>query len=172
MITRFTKRGGVFLVCGVLFLGGIITVWARWKPAVAQPIAFNHKIHAGDLKLECSHCHPGIETGPFATLPKAEVCLGCHVAPLSENPEEAKVREYGDEKGEIPWVRLTRMPDDVYFSHLRHVKFGKISCEECHGKMEERTRPPVTAPVELSMDDCLDCHRKTGASEDCVLCHR
>ncbi len=155
---------------GCLLLAAVLVNSLR--PGVAQPIAFNHKLHAGGLKLECTHCHQGVETGPFATLPKAEICLGCHVAPLSENPEEAKVREYGGEKGEIPWVRLTRMPDHVYFSHQRHVKLGGVGCETCHGKMAERTRPPGRAPRELTMDDCLECHQAKGASEDCVHCHR
>ena len=172
---RGSKKYRTLLACGVLFLCAMIVVavfFFRRTPAIAQPIAFNHKIHAGGLKLECVHCHQGVETSPFATLPATEVCLGCHVAPLSENPEEAKVREYGGEKGEIPWVRLTRMPDHVYFSHQRHVTFGEVACVQCHGKMEERTRPPSRAPRELSMNDCLDCHRRQGASIDCILCHR
>lgn len=173
MTIGILKRRGL-LFAGVLFLCGVVVVIvvARKRSAVAQPIAFNHKIHAGDLKLECSHCHQGVETGPFATLPKAEICLECHVAPLSENPEEAKVREYGEDKGEIPWHRLTRLPDHVYFSHQRHVKLGKVPCETCHGKMAERTKPPSSAPKALSMNDCLDCHRKQQASVDCVSCHR
>lgn len=174
-MTETIKKYRVYFICGILVLCvivAILIVLSRWRSAVAQPIAFNHKVHAGDLKLACVHCHQGVESGPFATLPKAEVCLTCHAAPLSENPEEAKVREYGGEKGEIPWERLTRMPDHVYFSHQRHVRFGEIACERCHGKMEERTRPPSRAPKELSMNDCLDCHRRQGASVDCVHCHR
>ncbi len=166
---RLLVAGGIFFLCVVI---AVAAVFVRRRKAVAQPIAFNHKIHAGEMKIDCSHCHQGVETAVFATLPKAEVCLGCHAAPVSEKPEEAKVREYGEGKGEIPWVRLTRMPDHVYFSHQRHVTFGKISCEECHGKMEERVRPPTAAPVELSMNDCLECHRRQGASVDCVSCHR
>lgn len=165
---RVPVAGGLLFLCAIIALGVIVS---RRKTASAQPIAFNHKLHAATLGLECGHCHQGVETGVFATLPKAEICLACHAAPLSENPEEAKVREYG-EKGEIPWHRLTRVPDHVYFSHQRHVKFGQVSCETCHGKMTERTRPPSSAPMELSMNDCLDCHRRHGASIDCVSCHR
>ncbi len=174
MAIGILKKHRLFFVSSAFFLCGVIVIsmfFSQRKPAVAQPITFNHKIHAGDMKLECAHCHQGVETGPFATLPKAEVCLACHSAPLSENPEEAKVRQFG-EKGEIPWRRLTRIPDHVYFSHQRHVKLGGIPCERCHGKMEERTKPPPSAPRELSMNDCLDCHRRLGASVDCVSCHR
>lgn len=172
MNLRFLKRRRIALVGIPIVIGIAALLWPLFKPGISQPIAFNHKIHAGELKLECSHCHQGVETGPFATLPSVEVCLACHMSPLSQNPEEAKVRGYGGEKGEIPWVRLTRMPDDVYFSHRRHVKFGEIPCEQCHGQMAERVRPPQSAPMELTMDDCLACHQKNHATEDCVLCHR
>ena len=170
------KRVGFFIILGVLLLIAVIVV-IRFRSRVYQPIAFNHKVHVTDLGLDCSHCHTGVETGPFATLPTAEICLACHSTPLSKNPEEEKVRRYGEgkggsPKGEIPWQRLTRLPDHVYFSHRRHVALGKVPCESCHGKMRERVVPPSRAPMELSMDDCLSCHRKQKASVDCVSCHR
>ena len=160
--------GGGLVVVFLIALG----VGSRMKRGIIQPIAFNHKVHAGDLGLECSSCHTGVETSPFATLPSASICLGCHASQLSDNPEEGKVRNYGEDRGEIPWQRLTRQPEHVYFSHQRHVTFGKISCERCHGKMAERTKPPGAAPLELFMDDCLECHKKQGASQDCISCHR
>lgn len=172
MIDRWRRDRRLQLVAaGVLLLCGVVATASLWGKRVTQPIAFNHNLHITKLGLECTHCHQGVETGAFATLPKAEICLECHAAPLSENPEEAKVRQYGEGK-EIPWHQLTHVPDHVYFSHQRHVKFGGISCERCHGKMQERKRPPSAAPLELSMDDCLDCHRRQGASTDCILCHR
>ncbi|MBI2501012.1 MAG: cytochrome c3 [Deltaproteobacteria bacterium] len=82
------------------------------------------------------------------------------------------MREYAEKEGKIPWRRLTRMPDHVYFSHQRHVTSGKVSCEECHGKMEERNKPPTTAPKDLLMENCLECHQRQGASVDCISCHR
>ncbi|MBI1909480.1 MAG: cytochrome c3 family protein [Deltaproteobacteria bacterium] len=166
----FKKRWGIFVALGLLLL--IVVILLLRFRGVSQPIAFNHKVHVAGLGLDCTHCHVGVETTPFATLPTAEICLGCHSTPLSQNPEEEKVRLYGEERGEIPWQRLTRLPDHVYFSHQRHVTFGKVACEACHGKMPERVTPPSRAPVELSMDDCLGCHRQKGASEDCILCHR
>ncbi|MBI2982124.1 MAG: cytochrome c3 family protein [Deltaproteobacteria bacterium] len=168
---RLKERIGLAVIAlGILLV--IFLGMQQLKRRVAQPISFNHKIHVTELKLECNHCHAGVETGVFATLPSVEICMGCHVAPLSEKPEEAKVREYAEKGMEIPWHRLTRMPDHVYFSHQRHVTFGKVSCELCHGKMGERTRPPTTAPKDLSMDDCLECHQRQKASVDCISCHR
>ncbi|MBI2082156.1 MAG: cytochrome c3 family protein [Deltaproteobacteria bacterium] len=166
------KGKTLLVVIAAIALFAILLGLPRLKRRVTQPISFNHKIHVTELKLECNHCHTGVETSAFAMLPSVEICMGCHVAPLSEKPEEAKVREYAEKGGEIPWRRLTRMPDHVYFSHQRHVTFGKISCELCHGKMGERNRPPTAAPKDLSMDDCLECHQRQKASVDCISCHR
>lgn len=166
------RKKGILAVVGIFILLVVTVILLRLESAVDQPITFNHKVHVGGIGLECSHCHVGVENGPFASLPKTEICLACHVVPLSENSEEAKVREYGGEKGEIPWQRLTQQPDHVYFSHRRHVKFAKIPCQQCHGKMEERTEPPSRAPMELFMEDCIGCHEQQKASTDCISCHR
>lgn len=46
--------------------------------APAQPIAFSHKLHAGEYALDCSYCHFNAEKGKHAGIPPASVCLGCH----------------------------------------------------------------------------------------------
>lgn len=166
------KKGRFMAAVGVIVLLAVVVGVVNGARRVHQPIEFNHKIHAGKLALPCSTCHTGVETGAYATLPSVSICLTCHSAPLSESKEEAKVREYGGEKGDIPWRRHTRMPDHVYFSHRRHVKSGEVPCERCHGKMEEREVPPSKAPVDLAMEDCIDCHEERGASVDCIHCHR
>ena len=38
-------------------------------PAAVQPIAFNHKIHAGDEQVPCIDCHVGAESSAHASLP-------------------------------------------------------------------------------------------------------
>ena len=45
----------------------------------------------------------------------------------------------------------------MFFNHAQHVKAGKVSCQECHGKVEEMNR--VKQVNDLSMGWCLDCHR-------------
>ena len=36
----------------------------------------------------------------------------------------------------IPWVRVHKAPDYVYFNHAVHVNRG-ISCVECHGRVDQ-----------------------------------
>ncbi|MBS1261162.1 MAG: Menaquinone reductase, multiheme cytochrome c subunit [Calditrichaeota bacterium] len=43
-----------------------------------QPIAFSHRLHAGELQVDCRYCHSQVETGRFAGVPAADVCMNCH----------------------------------------------------------------------------------------------
>jgi respiratory nitrate reductase gamma subunit len=44
----------------------------------AQPIAFSHRLHTGDLQISCLYCHFGAEKSRHAGLPPATVCMNCH----------------------------------------------------------------------------------------------
>jgi c(7)-type cytochrome triheme protein len=82
------------------------------------------------------------------------------------------LKAYIDQKKEVPWVRIYRLPDHVYFSHRRHVGAGKLRCQTCHGQVQQFTEPAPRPVVEPTMDNCIDCHRQKKASVDCNACHR
>ena len=44
----------------------------------AQPIAFSHRLHAGELQVACVYCHSGAERSRHAGIPAANVCMNCH----------------------------------------------------------------------------------------------
>lgn len=44
----------------------------------AQPIAFSHRLHAGELQVACLYCHSGAERSRHAGIPAANVCMNCH----------------------------------------------------------------------------------------------
>ncbi len=46
--------------------------------APEQPIAFSHRLHSGDLKLDCLYCHTGAEKSRHAGTPPASICMNCH----------------------------------------------------------------------------------------------
>lgn len=51
-----------------------------------QPIAYSHRLHAGEMQISCTYCHFGTETSRHAGVPPANVCMNCHrfvTAPLS-----------------------------------------------------------------------------------------
>ncbi len=126
-----------------------------------QPIAFSHKIHAGDNNIDCIYCHSGAEKGPHATIPSVEQCMGCHAVVAIDKPEVQKLREIYESGKSIEWVRVHRLPDHSYFNHKWHVNAG-VECEECHGEVSEMA---VIAQVNrLEMGDCIQCHRNSDYS--------
>ncbi|MDZ4785602.1 MAG: cytochrome c3 family protein [bacterium] len=135
-----------------------------------QPIKFSHKLHAGDLKMECQFCHWTVTKSPFAAIPEAEICMGCHAALIpKQSPEVDKLKKYYTDNQPIPWEKVHVMPDHVKFNHKRHVKAG-VTCQECHGQVPQME--VVERASSMKMGWCIDCHRNRGASIDCSTCHK
>ncbi|HJN64298.1 MAG: cytochrome c3 family protein [Flavobacteriales bacterium] len=172
-------------VVAVVFIGFIIVlkivfdammgigVTTNYQPE--QPIAYSHKIHAGDNGIDCNYCHSGARNSKTAGIPSANVCMNCHTYISSGTntgeTEIAKIydaigfdvntRSYieGYEQKPIKWVRIHNLPDLSYFNHSQHVTVGKLECQECHGAVEEMD--VVWQENDLTMGWCIDCHRET-----------
>lgn len=121
-----------------------------------QPIAFSHRLHAGDLAIDCRYCHKDVEKAAHANLPSSETCLNCHRVIKPDSPEIAKIKKSFDTKVPIHWIKVHRLPDYAYFDHSRHVNSG-VSCVSCHGRVDQMETVHQVEP--LSMGWCLDCHR-------------
>jgi len=163
----------VFLIVAAVLVAAVFGLTRR-EPAVSQPIAFNHKIHIEDVGLACLDCHTGAATKVHAGIPGREFCADCHDP--SDEPEAdsalASLVPFLADEREIPWKRVAVVPPDVFFSHRRHVTSGALECKRCHPGQSERTAPPRFARKVMSMNDCLECHRKSQVSVDCLACHR
>ncbi|GAC1666274.1 MAG: cytochrome c3 family protein [Candidatus Acidiferrum sp.] len=121
-----------------------------------QPIQFSHKHHAGDDGIDCRYCHTGVETSATAGIPPTKTCMNCHSVLYNTAPYLEPVRaSFRDDKS-IPWVRVHRLPDFVYFNHSIHVNKG-IGCSSCHGQVNQM--PLMFQKNTLTMQWCLDCHR-------------
>jgi hypothetical protein len=167
-------KGTVRLTAGLAMgLGLMVAASGTARGGQGQPIAFNHKAHVSQ-GLDCASCHRYVREQPFATLPTIETCLMCHSSKMSENPEEAKIREFAKRGEPLHWQRLYVLSPDAaaYFSHRRHVALGDIACATCHGPMAEQTQPPRKALVRFDMDFCIACHQQKKVSTTCVDCHR
>jgi hypothetical protein len=137
---------------------------------IKQPIEFNHKIHA-DNGLECLDCHPYYKSNASSGRPSLGRCAECHEEPLGESEAEKEVVRHIKDGTEIEWQRLFTIPEDVYFSHRRHVVLGEIPCKTCHGNIGESQSPPLS-PKQISMKRCMKCHREREVNNDCISCHR
>ena len=143
-----------------------------WGKSATQPIAFNHQKHVVELGMECTECHQHAVEGARATIPNSPVCAMCHEEPQTDSSQEARVVKYIQDGEQIPWQIVNWMPDHVYFSHRRHTAIAGIDCEVCHGPIREQSEPLRRPLRHLSMETCIDCHEASGASTDCVSCHK
>ena len=130
--------------------------YTRVGYAPTQPVAFSHEFHSGTLEIDCRYCHTYVEQSGHSNVPGTNVCMSCHSMVLKNDARLATVRQSYDSGEPIPWVRIHKVPDYVYFNHAVHVNRG-ISCVECHGKVDEME--VVYHAKQLSMGFCLECHR-------------
>ncbi len=121
-----------------------------------QPVQFDHRHHAGDEVIDCRYCHQTVETSSMAGYPSTGTCLNCHAQIWNQSDLLAPVRAAYFAGKSIPWVRVHRLPDYVYFDHQIHVNKG-IGCVSCHGRVD--LMPSIEQVAPLTMGWCLDCHR-------------
>lgn len=163
-----------FLLICLLGLSATLALLAQAeRPAVEappppQPIPFNHKVHVG-FGIKCLNCHALKEPGAYAGYPKENLCMTCHETIKSDSPAIQKLAEHAKMGKPIPWVKIYKVPEYVWFSHQAHHKGAAIECETCHGPVAEREVIVNERPT--SMQSCMACHAKRGASNDCGFCH-
>lgn len=169
----------VFLVASVTFknvIDGLYSIGIQQNYQPKQPIAFSHKIHAGQYEIECRYCHTGALKGKQANIPSANICMNCHsqiregtntgtteiskiYAAIGYDPATGS---YTGKQKPIEWVRIHNLPDLAYFNHAQHNNVGGIECQTCHGPIEEMD--VVKQYSLLTMGWCIDCHRKTDVN--------
>ena len=178
-VNKFT----LCLIGGALLVGGYLAtcLFAAIHPTIVnvghrphQPVPFSHKLHAGQLKMDCRYCHNTVEKAGHAAVPPTATCGNCHggnrtkegttlgivhgesslLKPVRDSLESA---DYGKKDGQpVEWERVHDLPDFVYFNHSAHITAG-VSCVSCHGRIDKME--VVTQVQPLSMKWCLDCHR-------------
>ena len=146
-----------------------------------QPIAFSHKLHAGEQGIDCNYCHHSARESKHSGIPSANVCMNCHTY-INEGRSEEGTKEIhkiyaalgfdpnsktyipGYEQQPIEWVRIHNLPDLAHFNHAQHVNAGGIECQTCHGPIEEMDE--VYQYSKLTMGWCINCHKETEVDID------
>ncbi len=156
----------IVLLVGAVATPGLMMAWVRTPVstgegrAPVQPVAFDHRFHAGALRIDCRYCHSTVETGASAGVPATEICVSCHQSVWLEGPYFAPVRRSLATGRPIAWRRVNLLPGYVYFDHAAHTRHG-VGCETCHGRVDRMARVRQAAP--LTMGWCLDCHQAPQA---------
>jgi hypothetical protein len=159
------------LFCGALLMGqqaGYQGIQEKLPLAVAlQPVRFSHKVHSAS-QIRCADCHPLAQREERASIPQAGRCMVCHATIQKDAPAIRELARYAAQKETIPWVRVYRLPDFVFFSHAVHIK-ATVECQTCHGPVAERD--VLQKEVSTSMRACVECHRARKAPLACSRCH-
>jgi hypothetical protein len=137
-----------------LYIGHPEVIMTGYTPT--QPVPYSHKLHAGDLGMDCYYCHFTANKAAVAAVPPTETCMNCHTRVKPQSPRLAKVRDSYASGKALEWVRVHRLPDFVFFNHQAHVTAG-VSCVSCHGRVDQMIEVKQVEP--LNMAFCLDCHR-------------
>ena len=174
--------------------GGVRGVGDHTGFAPAQPIAFSHRLHAGEMQIACLYCHAGAERSRHAGIPEASLCMNCHrvvTAPRDAMAQEL-LRAQAEQREPRPVVsaklaklyralglddRLapdpslaprpvawTRVHDLPDFVHFDH-RPHVLGGVAC-----ETCHGPVQSMErvrqerDLSMGWCVDCHRANRAA--------
>ncbi len=141
---------------------GLYGIGVHQGYAPTQPIPFSHKLHAGDMDINCAYCHTGVYKGKQAGIPSASICMNCHNAIKQGSPEIQKIYTAIETNTPIEWVRVHNLPDLAYFNHSQHTNVAGLDCENCHGEIP--TMEVVEQRHSLTMGWCIDCHRKTDVN--------
>ncbi|MCY4418632.1 MAG: c-type cytochrome [Cytophagales bacterium] len=145
-------------------LDGLYGIGVQQGYQPTQPIAFSHKVHAGEYEIDCNYCHTGVRKARAANIPSVNICLNCHGEIKKDSPEIQKLYKAVQSQVPIEWVRVHNLPDLAYFNHSQHVEVGKIDCETCHGAIKEMDVVYQYAP--LTMGWCINCHKETEVNSE------
>lgn len=154
----------VALAAPMVGLGAVLALFYWGAPAFTdvgyqpdQPVPFSHRLHAGELGMDCLYCHNTVERAALAAIPPAATCMNCHATVKKDSAKLAPIRESFETGKPVEWVRVHMVPDYAYFDHSVHVANG-VGCVDCHGRIDQMEK--VTQVKPLGMSWCLDCHRK------------
>ena len=187
-IVYIVKNNAIAITFTVII--SLVSIWAFWEWGVGvgvdkgyqpiQPIAFSHKVHAGDQEIDCQYCHSSARTSKTSGIPSANVCMNCHKliqeGTTTGKKEIAKIydaigfdpstnsykKDYVQKP--IKWIRVHNLPDFVYYNHSQHVTVGKLECQTCHGPVETMDELYQYSP--LTMEWCVDCHKTEAVKMD------
>jgi len=150
---------------GVASGGGAVTfgIWYWASPhnlqvgyAPEQPIPYSHKLHAGELGIDCRYCHSNVERSHEAQVPPTQTCMGCHAVVRKDSPRLQRLRDSWESGEPVEWLRVHKLPDHAFFDHSAHLAVG-VGCVTCHGRVDQMDVVRQDQP--LNMAWCLECHR-------------
>jgi hypothetical protein len=129
-----------------------------------QPIAFSHRLHAGEMQISCLFCHFGAETSRHAGIPPASVCMTCHRFVTASRkailPELLEAR------------KTNRVPQLVVSPELQKLYDALGLDSKLQPDPSKKPKPIAWLRVHnLPAFACFDHRAHTKAGVECQRCH-
>lgn len=162
---EWANKVPLFVLAGLALAAPVVAlgVWYYFSPEYTdvgympdQPIPYSHKLHVGELGLDCRYCHAQVEVSAVASVPPTKVCMNCHEIVGRDRESLQPLYDSAADGLPIRWVRVHKVPEYAFFDHSVHVGAG-VGCSTCHGDVAEMEVVQQVEP--LSMGWCLECHR-------------
>ena len=159
-----------------------------------QPIAYSHRLHAGELEIDCLYCHSAAETSRHAGIPAIGVCMNCHrlisasLGAVREEDERAQqdnrrpraltspeiqkiYAAFGLDENRL--IDPTRRPTPVAWTRVHNLPDFVYFDHRAHVAASVscqschgpvETMERVRQVEDLSMGWCVNCHRTATAA--------
>ncbi len=156
----------VVLLAAMAVTGAGCVLLSKFTPGEKR-LAFSHAIHIKE-ELECADCHAGAANTDNPGMPVLAQCMLCHQAIDAPKPAEKKIANLFVD-GKLVAAHVSKLADEVKFSHARHVASGE-KCDSCHSGIASNER--IETDMRVSMDKCTQCHASKGTANECASCHK
>jgi len=159
--------GGAALVLGgaaVLGESNLALPGNQQGYAPEQPIAFSHRLHAGEMQIDCQYCHIAAETSRHAGVPPLSVCMNCHRAVTAGWDAMLAERQLA--------VKENRDPKRIVSDRLRPL-FDAVGVDDAGKPDPTKTAKPVawTRVHALPSFVAFSHERHVARGVACQACH-
>jgi hypothetical protein len=157
-----------------------------------QPIAFSHRLHAGEVQISCLYCHHEAERSRHAGIPAASVCMNCHRTVTTPMRNVRAEFELAKQEKRRPRTIVSPDVEKLYtalglddnlqpdpskpptpirwvkvhnlpaFAHFDHRPHVKAGVECQRCHGPVETMERVRQVEDLSMGWCVNCHREAN----------
>lgn len=130
---------------------------------------FDHARHVRMGNVSCASCHRPSRGGVALSIPAGfnahTTCFRCHTPNAKSGDRNISSCGVCHQPGRHIRTRETAAAFRVGFSHAKHDKSERLSCNECH-----RVRAGVARHIQVSAPQPLNHHASPGAFS-CMTCH-
>lgn len=152
----------------LLSLGSASTTWRlpdnQQGYAPQQPIAYSHRLHAGELQIDCKFCHSAAESSRYAGIPSSDVCMKCHryvTSPFNVMQQELQLAD-----------KEKRPPKTVISPELKKL-YDSLALDDKLQPIPGRTPESIPWVRVHNLPDyaCFSHQAHVAAGVTCQYCH-